>query len=56
MDRWDIVLLIIGALVAVGSLVRLMRARRDQLVGQVRRQLAEHRRRKAAADDSENAA
>lgn len=56
MDRWDVVLLIIGALVAVSSLVRLMRARRDLLVGQVKRQFEEHRRREAAANDQEDAA
>lgn len=49
MDRWDIVLLVIGAVVAVGSLVRLMRARRDLLVGQVKQQFEEHRRREQAA-------
>jgi hypothetical protein len=56
MDRWDIVLLITGAVVAVRSLVHLMRARRDLLVGQVKKQLDEHRQResaaKAAADDN----
>lgn len=48
MDRWNLVLMIAGALVAVVTLVRMMRARRDLLVGQVRQQLEEHRRRDTA--------
>lgn len=55
MDRWDTVLLVIGAVVAVGTLVRMMRARRDLLVGQVKQQFDEYRRReeatRAAAED-----
>jgi hypothetical protein len=37
----DIVLLVIGALVAVTILVRMMLARRDQLVAEVQQQLAQ---------------
>lgn len=56
MDRWEIVLLVIGALVAVSSLVRLMRARRDQLMGQFKRQISAHRRQEAAQSADEEAA
>lgn len=55
MDRWDIVLLIGGAAIAVSVLVRMMRARRDLLVGQVKRQWDEHRRREAASKASKPA-
>ena len=56
MDRWDILLLAVGVLVAVSSLVRLMRARRDLLVGQVKQQLEAHRRHEAAAKAAKAAA
>ena len=36
METRDIILLAIGALIAVATLVRLMRTRRDQLIGQFR--------------------
>ncbi len=39
MDRWDIFILLAAAYVAVMTLVRLMAARRNQLVDQVRSQL-----------------
>lgn len=39
MDRWDIVLLLIAAYVAVMTLVRMMIRRRNELVTDVRRQL-----------------
>lgn len=48
MDRWDTLLLVVGAVIAVSTLVRLMRQRRDLLVAQVKQQMAEHRRREAA--------
>ncbi len=60
MDRWDILLLVIGLAVAVSSLVRMMLSRRDKLVAQVKDQLAKHRKsskaRRSAASEKENAA
>ena len=50
MDRWDIVLMVVAALVAVMSLVRLMRARRDWLMADIKRQFDEHREREAIAE------
>ncbi len=55
MDRWNIVLMIAGALVAVATLVRMMRARRDLLVGQVKQQFDEHRRRETAGQSADDA-
>jgi len=43
MDGWDVALLAAAAYVAVTSLVRLMIRRRDQAVGQFRRQLAKEK-------------
>ena len=44
MNRWDFILFGIGVWVAVMTLVRMMRSRRNQLVGQVKQQIEEHRR------------
>ena len=38
-DRWDIVLLLVAAYVAVMTMVRLMARRRDQDVAEVERQM-----------------
>jgi hypothetical protein len=46
MSRSDIILLTIAAYVAVMSLVRLMKARRDVLVADVQRQVEAHRHKK----------
>jgi hypothetical protein len=46
MSRADFILLAVAAYVAVTSLVRLMKARRDTLVADVQRQVAAHRRKK----------
>ncbi len=43
MSRSDVILLTIGAYVAVMALVRLMRRRRDELVADVQRQMEAHR-------------
>jgi hypothetical protein len=43
MSRSDVILLAIGAYVAVMALVRLMRRRRDELVADVQRQMDSHR-------------
>ena len=40
METSDIILLSIGAFIAVATLVRLMRTRRDQLIGQFRGAMA----------------
>ena len=39
LSRWDVVLMLIAAYVAVMSLVRMMMRRRDELVADVERQL-----------------
>ena len=49
MDRWDIVIFVVAAYVAVTTLVRLMTRRRDELVGQVRQQVAELQKQKKKA-------
>ncbi|MEM9187074.1 MAG: hypothetical protein AAGB00_11315 [Planctomycetota bacterium] len=49
-DLWDAVLIGGAALIAVSSLTQLMRARRDLLVAQVRRQLAEEQARRRAEE------
>ena len=46
MTRWDILLLVVAAYVAVMTLVRLMKQRRDVLIADVQRQMAAHRRAK----------
>ena len=46
MDGWDLVLLIVVSYVAVMALVRLMLARRDRLVSDLRGQLDEQLRRR----------
>lgn len=49
-DAWDIGLLLTAVFFAVVALVRLMRGRRDQLVGQLQQEVSdEERRQKAAA-------
>lgn len=50
MDGWDLGLLVIASYVAVSSLVRLMRERRDVLAADMRRQLEAEKRRLAAED------
>lgn len=44
MDRWDVMIVLVAGYVAVTSLVRLMAQRRNLLVGQVREQLKNKRR------------
>jgi hypothetical protein len=50
MDRSDMVLMVVAALVAVVSLVQLMRRRRDWLMADIKRQFDEHRQREEAAE------
>ena len=47
MSRADIILLAIAAYVAVMTLVRLMKRRRDELVADVQRQVDAHRKRRS---------
>jgi len=44
-DRWDFVVLLLVAYVAVMALVRMMARRRDQVSADVQRQLKAHRKR-----------
>lgn len=50
MDGWDLALLAIASYVAVTSLVRLMRERRDVLSADMRRQIEAEKRRLAAEE------
>ena len=54
LTRWDLALLAVAAYVAVMSLVRLMRARRDQLIADVQRQVKAHKKhaRQGQADEA----
>lgn len=57
MSRADIILLAIAAYVAVMSLVRLMKARRDQLVAEVQQQVdARRQKKRAPSTDNRKAA
>jgi len=47
MDNWDIVLLVVVGYVAVTSLVRLMRHRRDALVGRLQEDFLQEQQRKS---------
>jgi hypothetical protein len=49
MDRWDVLIVAVAAYVAVMTLVRLMARRRNELVGQVRQQLADLQKQKKKA-------
>jgi len=54
MDRWDVLLIGAAGYVAVVSLTRLMARRRNQLVDQVREQMAQgHGKKKQASKSSE---
>lgn len=46
MNRWDVALLLIAAYVALTTLVRLMMRRRDQMLGEFRKQMHEEKMRK----------
>jgi hypothetical protein len=56
MNNTDIVLLAIAAYVAVMALVRLMKRRHDELVSDVQRQVAAHRKRSRHSHDEREAA
>lgn len=50
MDRFDLLLYAVGVLVAVSSLVRLMLARRDRLIAEVREQMASQKKQKKTTE------
>ena len=50
MDRWDIMILAGAGYVAVTALVRLMAARRNHLVDQVRQQMEQQRGQPTSAE------
>ena len=53
MDVWSWVLLAIGAFVAVTSLVRLMRRKRDEVLAQLTAQAKEEQHKKRLAEQEE---
>ena len=54
MDGWDVALLVMAGYVAVISLVRLMVARRDQMMKAFRKEVAKERARKAEEERQKN--
>jgi hypothetical protein len=52
MDRWDILIMAGAGYLAVMTLVRLMAARRNQLVNQVRQQVEQQRKQQAAPQEA----
>lgn len=55
MTRTDFILLAIATYIAVMTLVRMMRRRRDQLIADVQRQVEAHRKRaKRSRNDDES--
>lgn len=54
MDRWDVIIILVAGYVAVVSLVRLMARRRNELVDQVRDQLAQARGGSANPTDADD--
>jgi len=57
MSRADLILLAVGGYVAVMTLVRLMKARRDALVAEVQRQIdARHPKKRPAKPEDRTAA
>ncbi|HEY5313860.1 MAG TPA: hypothetical protein VIK18_15130 [Pirellulales bacterium] len=53
MDSWSVALLVAAGYVAVMGLVRMMLARRDQLVQEIRQQIADEKKRKQAAEEQQ---
>jgi hypothetical protein len=53
MDRWDIFLIVGAAYLAIVSLVRLMAARRDAVVKELRAQIEARRAAQAPGDDDD---
>lgn len=52
MDRWDLFIIAAAGYVAVMTLVRLMSARRNLLVNQVRKQIEQQRAQQQAAQQN----
>lgn len=55
MDRWDLLIVFVAGYVAVMTLVRLMSRRRNELVSQVREQIADLQKKKKKAKKKEAA-
>jgi hypothetical protein len=53
MDKFDVLLVAGAAYIAVVALVRLMAARRDQVIRHLRAEIAKQREAKAAAEQEE---
>ena len=53
MDRWDWVMISAASYVAVVSLVRLMAARRDQVIRHLRNEIEKQRKAKEEAEQAE---
>ncbi len=53
MDRWDILIVVAAGYVALMTLVRLMTRRRNELVNQVRSQIADLQKKKKKAKKKE---
>jgi len=56
MDTWDVTLLIVAGYLAVVALVRLMARHRDQMLGEVRRQIAKEKKRQQNEEQWEESA
>jgi hypothetical protein len=54
MDKWDWVMITAAAYVAVVSLVRLMAARRDQVIRHLRNEIEKQRLAKEEAEQADN--
>ena len=44
MDNWDVTLLVVAGYLAVVTLIRLMARRRDQMLGEFRRQIDDEKK------------
>ena len=53
MDRWDFIIVAAGGYIAIMTLIRLMAARRNQLVDQVRQQVEKQRNQQQSTPASE---
>ena len=51
MDGWEVALLVAAGYIGATALVRLMIRRRDQVLGEFRRKMAQEKRRKRAEQD-----
>jgi hypothetical protein len=51
MDNWDITLLIVAGYLAIVALVRLMARHRDQMLEDLRRQIASKKKHKQNSDE-----